>query len=149
MRILLLCALVSIAARAEDHTHHGATSAPSDAQIVVTINPEARVSAVLGAPLPAPAACGSATALNVRVINQGFVTAALRASIIGDGVSSVALQMESGKLSGESNDSRTLHLITLGPDPVDVTVAFRIDKNIGDLGGRDRIHLLLRCNPIG
>jgi hypothetical protein len=48
-------------------------------------------------------------------------------------------------LSGETEESRMLHLLPLGPDPVDVTIAFGIDKNIGDLGGRDRVHFVVRC----
>ncbi len=150
--LLILLALGSVVASAEDHADHPDPLAPGDAQIVVTINPEARVSAVLDAPLPASGTCGSATALKVKVINQGFVTAPLRASIVGDGVKHVVVQMDDTKLSGEPQESRTLHLIPLRSDAVDVTIAFSIDKNIGDLGGRDRVHFLVRCSvpmPIG
>src|SRR5262249_30812631 len=93
----------------------------------------------------APSACGSATALKVKVINQSFITAPLRAAIVGDGARYISLHMEGTRLTGKAEDNRTLHLIPLGPDPVDVTIAFSIDKNIGDLGGRDRVHFLLRC----
>ena len=145
MRALLLLALGSAAAIAQDHEHHHEALPPGDAQIVITINPEARVSAALAAPLPAPGACGSATELKIKVINQGFITAPLRASIVGDSASQVSLHMDSAKLSGQAEDNRTLHLIPLGLDPVDVTIAFSIDKNIGDLGGRDRVHFIVSC----
>ena len=148
MRALLLLVLGSASAIAQDHAHHHESLPPGNAQIVVSINPEARVSAVLAAPLPAPSACGSATELKIKVINQGFITAPLRASIVGDGASRVSLHMESAKLSGNAEDHRTLHLIPLGSDPVDVTIAFSIDKNIGDLGGRDRVHFVVRCQDL-
>lgn len=44
--------LASAAARTAGHAHHHVASSPHEAQIVVTINPEARVSAVRGASLP-------------------------------------------------------------------------------------------------
>lgn len=145
MRTLLLLALGSATAMAENHAHHHEALPPGKAQIVLTINPEARVSAVMAAPLQAPGACGSPTELKIKVINQGFITAPLRASIVGDDTSRVSLHMDGAKLSGKTDDFRTLHLIPLGPDPVDVTIAFSIDKNIGDLGGRDRVHFVVRC----
>lgn len=55
--------------------------------------------------------------------------------------------MDSAKLSGLADENRALHLIPLGPNAVDITIAFSLDTNIGDLGGRDRVHLLLRCTP--
>jgi hypothetical protein len=143
--LLFLLALWITAAPAEDHAHDHSSLSPEDAQVVVTINPEARVSAVIAAPLSTPAPCGSATRLEIKVINQGFVTAPLRAAIVGDGARHVALRMDNTKLSGGPEDSRTLQLIPRGPDPVDVTIAFSVDDDIGDLGGRDRVHFLVRC----
>ena len=145
-QLLFVLALGTAVAWAEDHADHHGSPPADDAQIVVTINPEARVSAVIGAPLPPPAPCGSATELNIKVINQGFVTAPLRAAIVGDGARHVALRMDSTKLSGQPQDSRVLHVIPHESGLVDVTIAFSIDNNIGDLGGRDRVHLLLRCH---
>jgi hypothetical protein len=145
-RSLLLLALTFAVARAQGHAHHHQSVSPlGDAHIVVTINPEARVSAALGAPLPSPDACGSIMELKVKVINNGFVTAPLRAAILGDGVRQVALHMDSTKLAGIIEESRALLLIPLRPDAIDVTIEFGIDNNIGDHGGRDRIHLLLQC----
>jgi len=57
----------------------------------------------------------------------------LRASIVGDDARHISLHMNSRKLSGQPGDIRTLRLSSLRPDPVDVTVAFSIDRNIGDL----------------
>jgi hypothetical protein len=145
MRVLLLLALGSAPTIAQEHAHHHDALPPGDAQIVISINPEARVSAALAAPLPAPGACGSVTELKIKVINNGFITAPLRASIVGDNAPVISLHMDSANLSGQAEEARTLHLTPLGPDLIDVTIAFNIDKNIGDLGGRDRVHLLLNC----
>jgi diadenosine tetraphosphatase ApaH/serine/threonine PP2A family protein phosphatase len=144
-RLALLLAFGTAAALAEDHSHHHSAPPPGNAQLVVTINPEARVSVVLGAPLPPPPPCGTATELKVEVINNGFVTAPLKAEIVGDDTRFVALHMDSAKLSGTPQDSRVLHLTPRGLDLADVTIAFSIENNIGDLGGRDRVHLLVRC----
>src|SRR5687767_1872692 len=133
-RSLLLLLLGTAAARAEDHAHHHTSTLPSDAQFVVTINPEARVSVVLGVPLPPPAPCGSAMELRVTVINQGFVTAPLRAAIVGEGAQYVALHMDRTKLSGEAKDKRVIRLTLLKPELLDVTIAFGIDNNTEDLG---------------
>jgi hypothetical protein len=146
MKVLLLLAFGSVTAIAQDHAHHYDASPPSGAQIVVTINSEARVSAVLAAPLPAPSACGSVAELKIKVINRGFITAPLQASIVGDDMSRIPIHMDSGKLSGKAEESRTLHLFPREPDPVDVTVVFSIDKNVGDLGGRDRVHFVVHCS---
>jgi hypothetical protein len=147
-RLLFLLAFGTGAALAEDHAHHHGAPPPGDAPLVVTINPEARVSVVIGAPMPPPPPCGTATELKVKVINHGFVTAPLKAEIVGDGNQSVELHMDSTKLSGEPEDSRVLHLTALGPDLADVTIAFSIDTNIGDLGGRDRAHVLVSCREV-
>ena len=125
------------------HQHHSAQYA--DAQIVVTISPEARVSVVMGAPLPSPPNCGSPMAIKVKVINQGFVTAPLRTYIAGNGDQQLTLITDDTKLSGAPEDERTLRLVTQRSTPVDVTIAFSIDDTIGDLAGRDRVHLLVRC----
>jgi hypothetical protein len=127
-----------------DHQHNPPQQ-PADAHIVVTINPEARVSAVIGARLPSPPACGSPTPIKVKVINQGFVTAPLRAAITGDGDQQVVLITDDAKLSGAPEDERLLQLVMQGPMPVDATIAFSIDDTVGDLAGRDRVHLLVRC----
>jgi len=143
--LLLLLAMGTVVANAEEHAHHADALPSIDAQIVVTINPEARISAILGAPLPAPIACGSPTEIKVEVINKAFVTAPLRAAIIGSSSRQLSLHMDDTKLNGQPEDNRVLQLVPLGPSLVDVTIAFSIDYNIRDLGGRDRVHFLLRC----
>ena len=144
-RMVLLMSLVCLTAKAEDHSHHAEALSPSDAQIVVTINPEARVSAVWGAPLPAPITCGTPTEIKVRVINKGFVTAPLRAALIGDGGHQMAVRMDDAKLTGQPEDHRILQLVAREPHLADVTLEFSLDNDIGNLGGRNRVHFLLSC----
>lgn len=148
-QLIFAFAVASLPAFAQqDQAHYQGHGDPtsSDAQIVVTINPEARVSAVVGSSMPPTPKCGEATELRVQIVNQGFVTAPLRATVVGDGKSRVALHMDAAKLNGGPQDIRLLHFMSLVSGPTDVTVAFSIDNNVGDLGGRDRVSLLLMCN---
>lgn len=134
-----------------DHMHHheGAPSS-GDAQIVVTINPEARVSVARGVALPPPTKCATPITLVVKIFNQGSVTAPLIATIVGSGAKHVTLHMESNPLTGHRDETRTLHLIPIGTDPADVTISFEIAHNIGDFGDHDRVNFLVRCiNPTG
>jgi hypothetical protein len=145
-RALLLIVFRCSAAMAQhdDHAHDSSTS-NGDAQIVVTINPEARISATAAAPMPPPAKCGTPVELKVRIVNQGYVTAPLRVAIVGDRSRRVALHMDTVKLSGRTEDARLVHLIPLSTGATDVTAAFSIHNNLGDQGGRDQVHLLVRC----
>jgi len=142
---LLVAALTAGPALADEHAHHGAPAAPGDAQIVVTVNPEARVSAVLGVALPPPPQCGDAAELKVRIVNQGMIKAPLRARLVGDGARYAAIHMEVVGLSGAAEEDRRLHVIPTQGGPVDLTVAFSFDDKSGDLAGRDRVHFLLNC----
>jgi hypothetical protein len=56
--------------------------APRNFPIVVTINPEARVSVALAGPMP-QAHPGTPVDLPVKVVNLGFVTATLEAELVG------------------------------------------------------------------
>ena len=40
---------------------------------------------------------------------------------------------------------RTLHITLARPGPTDLTIAIRARNEIPDLGGRDRVHFLMRC----
>ena len=128
-----LCALV----RAAD-------AAPPNSPIVVTINPEARVSVALAGPLPR-AHPGSAVDLAVKVVNLGFVTATLEAELVGEAVPGATLEFHPEPLKGLPVETRVLHLTLKNPGTVDLTIAFRTHNEIPDLGGRDRIHFLVRC----
>jgi hypothetical protein len=140
MRAWVLAALLAATgARAAGEAHDHAAPVDPEAAITVTINPEARVSVERGPP-PRPVDCGAATRLPVRVLNEGRVTAPLRASLVsGD----VAMAFEAIPLSGLAEERRTLEITVTGPDPADVTLAFSVSRDPGDGGAR--AHLLIRC----
>lgn len=128
-----------------DHRNHHHPAPAGDAHIIVTINPEARVSAVR-AGSPEPGICGQPQDLRVRVVNQGFVTAPLRVALAGDGAANAELRADGAQLSG-ADEERVLQLVPKGPAPVDLTIVFAVSDEVGDLGMRDRVHLYLRCLP--
>jgi hypothetical protein len=112
--------------------------------ITVTINPEERVSAALGAAAPQPAARGVPFDLPVRIVNQGFATGRLEARLVGDPHPDAVIAFSSDRLKGVPAETRMLRITLTSEAPVDLTIAFRLASEAPDLGGRDRIHLLLR-----
>jgi len=88
--------------------------------------------------------------LPVKIVNQGFVTAPLEVSLV-DALarSGVSVEFSREPLKGIPEERRVLRVSLLKGGPVDITVAFRAKNEIPDLGGRDRIHFLLRCVPEG
>jgi hypothetical protein len=113
-------------------------------QIVVTINPEARVSAVMGNALPQPGRCDAPMPLEIKVYNQGGITAPLRARLV-NAPHYVAIHMDGPPLSGQPEEVRPLHVVLSRPEAVDITIAFSVAGDNGDLLDRDRVHLLVRC----
>jgi hypothetical protein len=134
----------------QGHTHLHALDVieedrSTDAPIKITINPEARVSVSRSGELPPPAACGSAIELPVAIVNQAFLTAPLEATLLGNSPPGVRLQFPPDPLKGIREEIRILRVTISGPEATDLTISFRARNDIPDLGGRDRIHLLLRC----
>lgn len=123
-------------------THAGDEA--SDAPIKITINPESRVSVALGGELPPPGLCGTATELRVDIVNRGFVTAQLEASLVGD-VQGTTLDFRPKPLVGQPEEFRTLRITLTKPGSTDLTVSFKAHGASTDLGGRDRVHFLMRC----
>ena len=118
---------------------------PDYPPIRIMINPEARVSVstVEGfAPTSHP---GSALELPVKIVNQGFVTETLEAELVGGAPAGVSLEFNPVPLKGVPTEVRTLRITSKKPGTVDLTIAFRAKNEIPDLGDRDRIHFLLRC----
>lgn len=135
-------------AQADQHTRDHLrmkSVSTNDPPIKITINPEARVSVALAGALPSPAPCGTAIDLSVKIVNQGFVTASLRAELVGDVPAGVTLDFRPRPLRGVPKELRELHIMLSKPGPTDLTIAFRAHNDIPDLGGRDRVHFLLRC----
>ncbi|HEY1848429.1 MAG TPA: hypothetical protein VGG37_04445 [Opitutaceae bacterium] len=112
--------------------------------MTVTINPEGRVGVVLGTDVPTGGARGVPIEFRVLVINQGFSTGRLEARLVGKPAPAARLEFQPQPLRGIPRESRTLWITLGGAEPVDVTIAFQLQDGDADLGGRDRVHLLLR-----
>ncbi len=144
-----LC-LLPFLARGDDnrsHDHNGMpeTTASSHPQITISINPEARVSAtVIGGP-PSSVSCGTPIDLPVSIVNQGFVTAVLEATLVDSIPSGASIKFSAAPLKGVHKEQRLLRVILQKPGASDITISFRPKHEAPDLGGRDRIHLILRC----
>jgi hypothetical protein len=82
--------------------------------------------------------------LPVLVVNQGFVTAQLEAELV-DAPAGVTLEFHPDPLKGVPEELRKLQITLTKPGTTDLTVAFKAHNEIPDLGGRDRIHFLMRC----
>jgi hypothetical protein len=129
----------------DDHEMRVEALSPNYPPITISINPEARISVILGGSLPSPATCGAAADLSVKIVNQGLVTARLEAKLVGDVPAGVKINFHSGPLKGVPEEFRTLRITLTEPGPTDLTVAFRAHAQSPDLGGRDRVHFLMHC----
>jgi len=133
-------------AHAQDHKRLAdSPSPPEEPAIIITINPEARISVALSGSLPQPPSCGTPSVLFIEIINHGFLTSRLEAELIGSVPAGTVLNFHPDPLTGAHRELRTLRLTLTSPVPTDLTLAFRSHNNAADLGGRDRIHLLMRC----
>lgn len=138
-----------LAAQSADmgHDHHRAMSNMSvhQAPIEISINPEARVSVALGAPMPARNTCGQPITLPVRIVNDSFITASLEARLVGNVPSGVTIDFRPKPLTGQSEDERKITIFLTEPGTKDLTISFKARNDIPDLGGRDRVHFLMKC----
>jgi hypothetical protein len=120
----------------------------SAAPITVTINPEARVSVARGEIAPSPAICGQAMDWVVRIVNDGFVTAPLLATLVGSVPAGVTLDFSEEPLKGVPEERRVLRMTLTRPGLLDITISFRAKNGNPDLGGRDRVHFLVSCQEV-
>jgi len=149
-QLMAVAILLPLVTRAAEHQHvhdlpAADAAAATEAMIVVTVNPEARVSAALAGVWPPRMACGKPVELPVKILNQAFLTARLEARLVGQLPAGVALEFDRRPLSGAPEELRTLRIALPIAAAVDLTVAFRAPAEIPDLGGRDRVHFVLRC----
>ena len=140
---ITLAALVS--AQKSEHAHGQYKASPNEAPIMISINPEARVSVALAGALPQPVSCGAAADLAVKIVNQSFATFRLEAQFVGDVPGGVSLDFRPAPLRGVREEFRNLRITLTNPDPTDLTVAFKAHNAPPDLGGRDRVHFVMRC----
>jgi hypothetical protein len=146
VRLFLFATVLFLPALAiADHEHAHEAAALGDPPIKITINPEARVSVTLAGALPPPAACGTAVDFRVKIINQGFVTSRLEAELVGDKPEGITLDFHPEPLKGVPEELRDLRITLSKPGSTDLTLSFRTHNNAPDIGGRDRVHFLLRC----
>ena len=153
MAVAMMLPLVMHAAEDQhQHVHDlpvAGAAAATEAIIVVTVNPEVRVSAALAGVWPPRTACGKPVELPVKIINQAFLTSRLEVRLVGESPAGVALEFDRTPLSGVPEEMRTLRITLPTAATVDLTVAFRAPSESPDLGGRDRIHFVLRCQSSG
>ncbi|MEZ2346066.1 hypothetical protein [Terriglobus sp. RCC_193] len=137
--------LVPLWSNAQDHVHRDGKPVDT-APITITINPESRVSVVLSGRLPDPTPCGVLTIIPIKIINQSFSTLQLEASLIDDSsFSNITIDFHPASLKGIPEESRSLGIKLSHPGPIDVTLSFGARYVAHDLGGRDRIHFMMRC----
>lgn len=131
--------------RTQTRAHAHESASPTNPPITITINPEARVSVALAGALPPPVACGTAAALRVRIINQGFVTSRLEAQFIGNTPAGAKLAFHPQSLKGVPEELRELRITLTKRGPSDLTLSFQIHNNVPGLDDRNRVHLLMSC----
>jgi hypothetical protein len=144
LSIVVAVILPALAIAGSEHVHDTPAS-PSDPPIRISINPEARVSVALTGAFPSPAPCGAPVDLTVEILNQGFVTSRLEAAFVGVPPVGATLDFHPKPLNGVPRELRTLRITLTTPGPTDLTIAFKTHNEVPDLGGRDRVHFLLRC----
>lgn len=144
--IVAMMLAASAAASGQDHHHHDATMAmPGDPPITITLNPEARVSVARAGALPPPVKCGTPAELAVKIVNQGNFTLRLEARLVADPPAGATLHFAPAPLTGVAQEMRSLHITLSEPGTTDLTIAFKARHEAPDLGGRDRVHVLMRC----
>jgi hypothetical protein len=115
------------------------------APIMVTINPESRVLAMVAGPLPAAAPCAAGIAAPIEIVNQGFVTAPLEARLAGQRPPDAMLALDRTPLTGVREERRLLRIKLATPGQTDLTIVFGTRNEIPDSGGHDTIHFIAEC----
>jgi hypothetical protein len=113
----------------------------TDAQLAVTINPEARVNVSRsGAPI-GTLKPGEWHTLAVTVVNDGFVTGPL--AIEAEPVSGLQLDLPNHELTGEHRQEAAFRVRLDAPTVVDLTLTFRALGALGGLANHSTVNLLL------
>jgi hypothetical protein len=128
----------AVAARAGD------AAAQPPASLVVTINPEGRVSVVSKGELPSSTPHGVPLALQMEIVNQGFITGRLEAELAGNVPAGASLGLDQLPLKGTPRERRILLITLPRAGAADLTIIFRLRHEVPDFGGLDRIHMLVR-----
>jgi hypothetical protein len=142
--ILGLGSLLTMMDPTGEHLQPGRGAQP-DAPIKITINPEERISVDFGYAPPQVEACGRVIDLQVRIVNQGFATARLKAQFVGDAPAGAALDFASEPLKGVPEELRHLRIVLPRSWTGDLTISFAIRGGIPDFGNQKQIHFLVSC----
>ncbi len=147
------CAADGRACTCDDHVGRGmgCHSVPVgiDGVIALAVNPEARVYATVEQHRVHYVRVGALLEVPVTVLNTGFVTSRVEPELGAplDGV--IALSWDRAALHGGPVEQRRLGIVAHEPGWHDVTVHFAFPGEPADLGGRDRVHLLVHAHNAG
>lgn len=116
--------------------------------VLVSVNPEARVYASLQEPKVHRTGANTVCDIPVVVHNVGLVTASVQAALLEPSNGSVELLWNTRPLSGDQVEARSLGLVTSLEGFLEVTVSFCLPLELPDLGGRDRVRLVLHSDAL-
>lgn len=137
-----------------DHAHgvgaaescHPLPGPDSTCVLALAVNPESRVYATVEDHAIFTATRHETLWIEVAVANSGYVTAPVAVSLIAPADGSATLIWSGSPLSGSSREVRSLGIITKVTGLIDLTITFSLPSEPPDLGGRDRVHLLVRSD---
>ncbi|MGP6176250.1 hypothetical protein ACTU6U_02985 [Microbacterium sp. A196] len=124
--------------------HTPAPDSLVDGGITLSVNPEARVYASRHRPGVLEARRGAVVSVPVGISNSGFVSAPMRAVLISPADGSVEVRWSATPLDGRPTEHRTLELLVHTEGFTEVTLSFCLPFDSPDLGGRDRVRLVIR-----
>lgn len=129
----------------QDHSFHDSVrrQTGTKAHIVIEVNPEVRVNVRRGGKRVPDVATDGSVVLDIEIVNDGFLTAALEARLVDSVPCGVELEFLPHPLQGVSHERRTLRIVLKNTEPVDVTIAFHTQNAGREKGGRDRLHFYL------
>jgi hypothetical protein len=116
------------------------------AGITLSVNPEARVYAALHEPTVQHTRPDTVCDVPVAIHNIGLVTASVAATLLEPADGSVRLLWNARPLSGDETERRSLGIVTRRTGFLEVTVSFCLPFELPDLGGRDRVRLVLHSH---
>ena len=121
----------------------------NEAQIEISIRPEARVSVARAAAAPPASHCGDETALLIRIVNQSYITSGINVQSGNTlGADQLAISPITPALSGEPVEYRVLNIHPKSQGPVEIALRFDAGPGTADLGSRSTVPLLLTCAPL-
>lgn len=128
----------------DDRMDHCVPSFVGDAFFLIVINPEARVTITALRRLCRTVRPNESVTMTAIVQNQGFVTGPLR-MWLEPSDAPIQVMLEGAELTGLPDQHVKIHLVVAEPTVIAVEIHVRAASMTGDLGGRDRVQMLIRC----